>query len=121
MKKILIIEDEKILVEMYEDKFKKAGFEVYSAMDTKEGLKLTKEEKPDLIVLDILLSQDSGIFFLQKLKKEKDFFSTPVIVFSNYDSKEVRNQALKLGAKDYLIKTNYTPQELIEKIKAYLE
>lgn len=119
MKKILLIEDEKILSEMYQDKFTKAGFEVSVASEAKEGLKLAKKEKPDLIVLDILLPRENGITFLTWLRKEPEVSSLPVVAFSNYDDPEIKRQATKLGVKEYLIKTNYTPQEIINKIKDY--
>ena len=121
MKKILLIEDEKILAEMYQDKFTQAGFEVFLAFESKTGLTLAKKEKPDLIVLDILLPRENGITFLNWLRDDQEVATIPVVVFSNYDDPTTKRQAAKLGAKDYLIKTNYTPQEIIEKIKNYLK
>jgi len=121
MKKILLIEDEKILAEMYRDKFTQAGFEVVLAFDSKEGLEKAKKEKPDLIVLDILLPKENGITFLTWLKKDSEISSVPVVAFSNYDDPETKKQAVKLGVKDYLIKTSYTPQEIVEKVKTYLK
>ena len=121
MKKILLVEDEKILGEMYKDKFSKAGFEVHLVREAEEGLKLVKKEKPDLVVLDILLPRENGIFFLEERKKDSEIFSIPVIAFSNFDDPETKKEALKLGAKDYLIKTNYTPEEIVKKIKKYLK
>jgi DNA-binding response OmpR family regulator len=121
MKKILIIEDEEILAEMYQDKFSQAGFKVSLAFDAEEGLKLIKKERPDLIMLDILLPKENGITFLAKLKKDPEISSVPVVAFSNYDDPEAKKEARRLGAKDYLIKTSYTPQEIIEKVKSYLK
>jgi len=119
-KKILIVEDEKILVEMYRDKFTQAGFKVISAMEAKEGLTSVKKERPDLILLDILLPNESGIYFLSQLKKDSEIASIPVVAFSNFDDPETKAQAKKLGVKEYVIKTNYTPQEVVEKVKNYL-
>jgi two-component system alkaline phosphatase synthesis response regulator PhoP len=119
-KKILIVEDEKILAEMYRDKFTEAGFEVSLTFEAKEGLKLAKKEKPDLIVLDILLPRENGVYFLTELRNDLEISSIPVVVFSNFDDPETKKTALGLGVKDYLIKTNYTPQEIVEKIKEYL-
>lgn len=121
MKKILVIEDEKILTQMYRDKFSKEGFKVILAFDGEEGLKLAKKEKPDLILLDILLPKDNGIAFLKKLRKEKNLNSVLVVAFSNYDDPETKKEAFQLGVKDYLIKTDYTPSEIVEKIKKYLD
>ena len=121
MKKILIIEDEKILGEMYRDKFTEAGFKVVLCTEAKEGVKTAKEEKPDLILLDILLPKENGIFFLAELKRYSDIASIPVVVFSNFDDPETRKQAKKLGAKAYLIKTSYTPKELVQEVKKHLK
>lgn len=120
-KKILIIEDEKILADMYRDKFVDAGFEVISAFESKEGLELAKKEKPDLILLDILLPRENGISFLEELKKDPEISAIPVVAFSNYDEPRTRKQAFQLGVKDYLIKTDYTPNEIVKKIRKYLE
>jgi len=120
-KKILLIEDEQILVKMYRDKFSQAGFEVFLAFESKEGLALVKKERPDLIVLDILLPRENGIVFLTRLRKDPEISSIPVVTFSNYDDPATKKEAAKLGVKDYLIKTNYTPQEIVEKIKSYLK
>ena len=120
-KKILLVEDEKILAEMYRDKFTEAGFEVSSTFEVEEGLKLAKKEKPDLIVLDILLPRENGVYFLTELKNDLEISSIPVVVFSNFDDPETKRTALRLGVKDYLIKTNYTPKEIVAKIKNYLK
>jgi len=120
MKKILLIEDEKILAEMYKEKFTQAGFKVFLTLDARKGLKLAKKEKPDLVILDILLPRENGIIFLNWLRKEKEIASIPVVAFSNYDDPETKKQAAKLGVKEYLIKTNYTPSEIVAKIKQLL-
>jgi len=120
-KKILIVEDEKILAEIYRDKFTEAGFEVLVTFEAEEGLKLAKKEKLDLIVLDILLPRENGVYFLTELKNDLEISSIPVVVFSNFDDPETKRTALRLGVKDYLIKTNYTPKEIVAKIKNYLK
>ncbi len=120
-KKILIIEDEKILAEMYHDVFVQAGFKVFSAIESKKGLKITRKERPDLIVLDILLPRESGISFLEKLKQDAEISSIPVVVFTNYDGSDTKKKAKKLGVKSYLIKANFTPQQFVSKIKDYLK
>lgn len=120
MKKILIIEDEKILADMYKEKFEMAGFKVFWAADAEEGLIMVKKEKPALILLDILLPRGNGISFLEKVKKDPDVSSIPTVAFSNYDDPQTKEKARKLEAKDYLIKTNFTPEEIVTKIKEYL-
>lgn len=121
VKKILIIEDEKILVEMYCDKFSQEGFKVSLAFNSEEGIELAKKERPDLILLDILLPKENGITFLNWLRKDPEIALTPVVAFSNYDDPETKREALSLGVKEYLIKTDFTPREIVKKIKSYLE
>ncbi len=120
-KKILLVEDEKILVDMYRKKLSEAGFKVISVFESKKALVLTKKERPDLVLLDILLPKENGIFFLEQLRKDPKIASILVVAFSNYDDPETKKQAFKLGVKDYLIKTDYTPKEIVEKIKTYLK
>jgi len=120
-KKILVVEDEKMLSEMYFDKFSESGFKVFTAVEAAEGIEIAKKEKPDLIVLDILLPRENGIAFLRVLRKETKISSIPVVVLSNFDSPEIKKEAFGLGVLDYLIKTNYTPSKTVEKIRSYID
>ena len=122
-KTILLVEDERVLAEMYQDRLIKEGFEVFLAFDSEGALKLLKkkEKKPDLILLDILLPEENGVFFLEELRKNKDTASLLVVAFSNYDDPEIKKKTIELGAKEYLIKANYTPSEIVAKIKEYLD
>lgn len=120
-KKILIIEDEKILTEMYHDTFVNAGFEVISSVEAGKALVIAKKEKPDLIILDILLPNENGIGFLKKLREDPEISSIPVIVFTNYDDSEEQRKARDLGVKDYLIKANFTPKQFVMRVKRYLK
>ena len=120
MPKILIVEDEKILAEMYKDKFEEGGFETDVAFSSEEALDYLKDKKPDLILLDILLPKENGISFLKKLKDMKNVADVPIVAFSNYDEPRTKKEAFALGVKAYLIKTQYTPKELLEKIKKFL-
>lgn len=119
--KILIIEDEKMLGEMYQERFLQENFEVILAKSAEEGIEAFRQEKPDLILLDILLPRANGIDFVEWLKKEKKDSSVIIIAFSNYDDPGAKKKALELGVKEYLIKTNYTPREIVDKIKDSLE
>jgi len=121
MKKILIIEDEKILAEMYKDKFEEAGHQADLVFSSEQALDYLKKEKPDLILLDILLPRENGIYFLKRLKEIEEGSKVPVIAFSNYDEPRTKKEALELGAKAYLIKTQYTPKEIVEEIEKILK
>jgi len=120
MVKILLIEDEIEMAEMYRDKFLEAGFEVTLAFTSEEGLEMVKKERPDLIVLDILLPTENGISFLAKLRKSPKTSNLIVVALSNYDEPNTKKEAFDLGVKDYLIKTEFTPKKLVEEIKKYL-
>lgn len=121
MKKILIIEDEKILFEMYKFKFTKAGFKVLNSKDVEGGIKIAREEHPNLIILDILLPKENGINFLEKRKNFKDIVDIPVVVLSNFDDTKTKNKAYSLGAINYLIKSNFDPTEILEKLENILK
>lgn len=120
MKKILIVEDEIFLADIYKYKLIHSGFEVIEANSAKAALNILEKNIPDLILLDILLPEESGVEFLARIRKIPKFSSLVVIAFSNYDEPKTKNKMKKLGAKEYLIKANYTPQEVIEKINKYL-
>ncbi len=121
MPKILIIEDEKILAEMYKDKFEEAGHQADLVFSSEEAIGYLEKEKPDLILLDILLPKENGIFFLKKLKETKEASNIIIIAFSNYDEPRTKKEALELGAAAYLIKTQYTPKELLEEVEKILK
>ncbi len=119
-KNILIIEDDKFLRELIVRKVVKEGFDVSEAIDGEEGLKKIKEEKPDMILLDIILPGIDGFEVLSRIKEDPALSYIPVIILSNLGQKEDIEKALKLGAIDYLIKAHFTPGEIIEKIKSNL-
>ena len=116
MKKILLIEDEKNLSEMYETRLKREGFEVINTRDAEGGLELIKKEKPDLILLDLLLPGMQGQEALKVLKEDPKTKDIPVIIFSNYDTPEVRKEAEKYGVR-YILKANVTTRDLVELVK----
>ena len=120
-KKILIIEDDKFLRELIVRKLNEEDFEVSEAVDGEEGIKKIIEEKPNLILLDLILPGIDGFEVLARMKKESALSSIPVIILSNLGQKDDVEKGLKMGAIDYLIKAHFTPGEIIEKIKAVLK
>ena len=90
-------------------------------MDGEEGIKKIKEEKPDLVLLDLILPGIDGFEVLSQMKKESALVSIPVIILSNLGQKDDVEKGLKMGAVDYLIKAHFTPGEIIDKIKAALK
>ena len=120
-KKILIIEDDDFLRGLIAQKFLFAEFDVYMAVNGEEGIKKTKELKPSLVLLDLLLPKMDGFEVLAKIKEDSQIASTPVIILSNLDNKEDINRGLKMGAVDYLIKSQFTPEGIIAKVKNVFE
>jgi len=120
-KKILIVEDDKFLRELISQKLVKEGYDIGSAIDGEEGVKKIKDEKPDLVLLDLILPGIDGFEVLTQMKEMPSTSSIPVIILSNLGQKEDIERGLKLGAADYLIKAHFTPGEIIEKIKSIIE
>ena len=116
-KKILIIEDEKIMLDLLERKLKLEGYEVFTASDGRAGLEEMRRVKPDLILLDIVMPRMGGLEVMEEMGKEKSLKEIPVIVISNSGQPVEIDKARALGAKDWLIKTEFDPQEVIEKVK----
>ncbi|MCK4782049.1 response regulator [Candidatus Parcubacteria bacterium] len=121
MKKILIIEDDKFLRELIVRKLLGQGFEIAQAIDGEEGVKKAEEEKPDLVLLDLILPGIDGFEVLQQIKSKSSLIKVPVIILSNLGQEEDIEKGFKLGAVDYLIKAHFTPGEIIEKIEKYLK
>jgi DNA-binding response OmpR family regulator len=121
MKKILLVEDEPFLTDIYTTKLERTGFEVQLVTEGDKVLGVLKEFKPDLLVLDIILPNLDGWEVLRKIRKEKGFEELPVIILSNLGQKQEVMKGLDLGATKYLIKAHYTPSELVEEIKKILE
>jgi len=120
-KKILVIEDDKFLRELISQKLLKEGYEISEAIDGEEGLKKVKEEKPDLVLLDLILPGIDGFEVLSEIKDDPILAQIPVIILSNLGQKEDVEKGLRLGAVDYLIKAHFTPGEIVEKINNALK
>ena len=118
MAKILLVEDDAILVEMYQAKFELEGHEVRVATNGEECLNILKEFRPELILLDILMPKLNGFHVLKEVKKQPEMRQIPVILLTNLGQAEVdMNQELAkaLGVNDYLIKSHHTPDEVVQK------
>lgn len=116
-KKILIVEDEKILLNLLKQKLEREGYEISIAQDGEKGLEKARKIQPNLILLDIIMPKMDGIQFLKIKKREGEIKDIPVIIISNSGQPAELNQAQKLGAEDWLVKTEFNPQEVIKKVK----
>lgn len=119
-KTILVVEDDKFLRELITRKLSEEGYTTLEAIDGEEGFKKIKEEKPDLVLLDLILPGMDGFEVLAGIKQNPQSSSTPVIIFSNLGQTEDVEKGMKLGATDYMVKAHFTPVEIIEKVRKVL-
>jgi len=115
-KKILLIEDEQIMFDLLQKKLRGEGYEVSIAKDGEEGLRAMREVKPDLILLDIVMPKIGGFEVMEEMQKEPELKKIPIIVISNSGQPVELDRAQKFGARDWLIKTEFDPQEVINKV-----
>jgi len=121
MEKILFIEDEPALQKTLGDVLNKEGYKVVSALDGELGLRMAKTEKPDLILLDLILPKITGFDLLKKFKADPETKKIPVVVLTNLGQMADIEKVLKLGPAAYLIKNNYNLAEVVGKIKKTLK
>lgn len=125
-KTILMIEDDLEQLKMYGFVFEKAGYRFLKAPNKIEGFDLAKKEKPDLILLDLLLNgfnaARGGIYVLTKLKADKETANIPIVIFTNYSKDEILRNSIALGACEVIIKVDITPKELVQRMaEKYLQ
>ena len=120
MKTILFIEDESALQKTFNDLLNKKGYTMTSALDGETGLRLAEVQKPDLIILDLILPKLHGFDVLERLKKNQATKDIPVIVLTNLEGINEIEKAIELGATTYLVKAQYTLDEMMEKIRKTL-
>lgn len=120
MYKILFVEDDYNHIAIYKTKLELEGFEFAAAKTNMEAFDAIAKQKPDLILLDLLLIGENGLTILANLKKSEKTANIPVIVFTNYPKLEYKDEAMKLGANDFVVKADVTPQDMIKKIKDLL-
>ncbi|MEM4270576.1 MAG: response regulator [Candidatus Pacearchaeota archaeon] len=121
MKRVLLIEDEMRLHKLFEDLFRAENLELISAYDGQSGLNFIQATMPDLIILDLILPRKSGFEVLEEIKKDSNLENIPVIVLTNVENKSEIEKAKELGVKDYLIKANYSLEDILKKIREILE
>jgi DNA-binding response OmpR family regulator len=121
MSSILIAEDEDFLVRTLKDNLDTEGYTVYVAKNGEEAIQRIKEKKPDLILLDLLMPKKDGFYVLGEVKSNPDWKLIPVIILSNLGEDESIKRALEAGADDYFVKSQHPIQEVVEKVKDYLE
>lgn len=110
-KKILIIDDEQPILKMYSTAL--SEYNILTAPNGEEGLRIAKAEKPDLIYLDIIMPKINGLDVLKKLKEDEQTSEIPVVLLTNLPEEASKDKAKALGAFDYFVKVNYEPEDLL--------
>ncbi len=121
MNHILIVEDEDFLIRALEDNLVAEGYTVDIAKNGEEAITKIGKKKPSLVLLDLLMPQKDGFYVLEEIKKNPERKLIPVIVLSNLGEDKTIKRALEMGADDYFVKSQHPIQEVIEKVKDYLE
>jgi len=120
-KKILLVEDENVVINILKKKFVEEGYDISMARNGIEGLEKMREIKPDLILLDIVMPKMNGFEVMEEMQKDSELKKIPVIVISNSGQPVELDKAIKLGAKDWFIKTEFDPREIIDKVLKLIE
>ena len=121
MKKILIAEDDAILLSILADSFTQEGFEVIKTKNGEEGLAAALREHPDLILLDIIMPKMDGVTMLKKLRQDKKCLAIPVILLTNLGYNREVEEAMKYGASDFLVKANWKIEDVVAKVRDRLK
>lgn len=118
--KVLIVDDDLTLRDMYAERMKIEGYEVQIAEDGDEGVRIAKKEKPDIILLDIMMPGTNGFGILKILKEDADTKEIPILMLSALMQEENKEKSKEGGADGYIVKSETTPAEVIEKVKQTL-
>jgi len=119
-KKILLVEDEELLINLLQRKLTEAGYLIFLARNGEEGLKLMRQNIPDIVLLDIVMPKMGGFEVLEEMVKDDSLKKIPVVIISNSGQPVELDRAKKLGVKDWLIKTEFNPEEVLEKVIAQI-
>lgn len=120
MKKILLIEDEELIIKLLQKKLTALGFDVTLAMDGEEGMAKMKQTAPDLVLLDIIMPRMGGFEVMDLVRKDPALAKIPIIIISNSGQPLELERARKMGAVDWLVKAEFDPKEVVEKIDKYI-
>jgi|SRR3989344_3769996 len=118
---VLLVEDDKSLIEMYQVRFQEEGFTILLAEDGATGLQFAREQHPSIILLDIMLPKMDGFAVLTELKKDSATKHIPVLMMTNLGQQADIDKGHQLGADDYIVKSSLTPSQVAEKIKTFLK
>jgi len=120
MPKLLLVEDDEILIRMYRTKLERENFEVYTAQDGEECLAKIRVFKPDILLLDIVMPKLNGVEVLKRVKAKPELKEIPVVILTNAPVHIASKECLQLGALGYIIKSDNTPSEVVKKVREFL-
>jgi len=120
MAKILIVEDDQALYNLYDTEFSARGHQVSWAKTGEEGLKMVKEIQPGMVVLDLMLPGINGLEVLSALKADSATKSVPVVILTNFGNEDNIAKALEGGAEDFVLKYKIVPEEVVDKVEVLL-
>ena len=121
MAKILLIEDDSLIVKIYSTRLKADGYTILSSDNGEDGLVLAEKEIPDLILLDVMMPKVDGFTVLEKLRANPALRDKPILMYSNLAQDVEIDKAKQLGATEFIVKANISPTELVTKIKSYVK
>lgn len=117
---IALVEDDVVLSDMYVKKFSLEGYTIERAMDGEEGLELVKRLKPDIVLLDIMMPKKNGLDTLKDIKADPALKNTYVVLLTNVGDQTYIDEGFRLGANQYLMKSNYTPSDVVKRVEEWL-
>lgn len=118
--KIIIIDDEQLILDMYQAKLEQEGMKVLTADGAEQGFELIKKEKPDLALIDLVMPKKDGFYLIEKIKNDNKLSCIPIIVLTNLDSPGMRKKACTLGVLFFLVKPHFMPSQIAEIINEVL-
>jgi len=119
--RVLIVDDDEMILDVWTIVLKKEGFEVITATNGKSGIDMAKTQKPDLVLLDQIMPDLRGNDVLDVIKQDPELKQIPVALVSNYNESQMMQDAIRLGAVDYILKYQIEPQDLVNKVKNLLQ
>ena len=120
-KTVLVVEDDNFLIKAYEAHLAKAGFHVRTALDGVEAVESLKKVMPDIILLDLVMPRMDGFDVLEEMQKKSEWKKIPIVVLSNLGQESDRDRSLKLGAVEYIVKSDFSLQEIVGLINKHLK
>jgi len=119
--KILLVEDDAMILDMYKGRLEEEGYEVFTTDKGSSAIELAKKEKPEIILLDVILPEVDGFTILDEIKQDKLLKNTPVMMLTNLGQETDQNKAIARGAVGYFVKAQHTPGDIIKKVKELIK